>query len=101
MVQSCSAHLLGSQSRKHVQGFLIIRGFGFTRLGKLINIKKIVLFSTCTQIYTVFGLAKAKIFRFTMRSSVIHDFQAHSSEFLFLHNSRFTRRFQEHNPACD
>ena len=53
----------------------------------------------CTQIYTVFGSTKAKIVRFTMRKSVIHDFQARSSKILFLCDSLFTRHFQERNHA--
>ena len=44
----------------YMQGFRVIRvfglcGFGFTRLRKIINIKKIVRFTTRTQIYAVFG----------------------------------------------
>ena len=56
-----------------------LHGFRYTRLRKTINIKKIV--------------------RFTMQNSVIQDFRACSSEILFLHDSRFTQRSQEHNPA--
>ena len=33
-----------------------------------------------------------------MLNSVIHNFQARSSEILFLHDSRFTRHFKECNP---
>ena len=45
-----------------VQGFLGVRvyglhGFGFVRLRKIINIKKIVRFTTRTQICAVFGSA--------------------------------------------
>ena len=77
-----------------VQGYLVIcvfilRGFGFARLGKIINMvaikKKNVRFTTRTQIYTVCGRSKAKIVRFTTHrpNSVVHDFRSSSSEILF------------------
>ena len=62
------------------------------------NIKKIVQFTTHTHI-CIFGCTDMKIVRFTTCNSVIHNFRARSSEILFLHNSQFTRRFQERNPT--
>ena len=76
----------------------VMRGFRFTRLGKII-LKKIVRFTTRTQIYVVFGRVKVKIVRFTKRNSAIHDFWVLSSEILSLRDSWFTRRFQERNPG--
>ena len=61
-----------------------LRGFRFMRLGKIINIKKIVRFTMCTQVYAVFGHVKAKVVRFMTRNSVIHDFLACSSGIFFL-----------------
>ena len=49
--------------------------------------------------YTRFlSVLKQKLFDLRL-VIVIHDFWARSSEILFLHNSWFTRRFQEYNPA--
>ena len=48
-----------------------------------------------TQIFAVFGYAKAKIVQFMTRDSFINDFRAHSSEILSLSDSRFTRLFRE------
>ena len=76
--------LCNAQSKRVLHSLLFIgvfslHSFGYTRLRKIINSKKIV--------------------RFTMRKSLLHNFWERSSKILFLRNSWFTQHFQECNPA--
>ena len=63
-----------------------LRGFGYTRLRKIINVKTIVPFTTWNQLYTIFGCAQAKSY-------------SYGKIVLFLRDSWFTRCFQERNPV--
>ena len=67
-------------SVKQIQGVLSYTHFDYTRLRKIINIKKIVRFTMRKSAFArFFWLAQEKIVQFMMRKSVIHDFRAHSS----------------------